>query len=203
MNRLPAIFIVLSLALALGAAALWWRIACPDGASGPVVGGQAEIGGSFTLTDQNGRPRSDRDFRGHWAIVYFGYTYCPDVCPTTLSEIADALHRLGPKARRFVPLFITLDPERDHPATLRKYLAAFGPEFVGLTGSPGKIASVAHSYRVYYAKHPLSGGSYSIDHASALYLLSPDGQFAGLADGQDGAAALAKDLESHLQAGQP
>lgn len=131
-------------------------------------------------------------------LVYFGYTYCPDSCPTTLQEIADALRRLGPKARDVVPVFITLDPARDHPATLRKYLAAFGPEFVGFTGTPEQIAAVAHAYRVYYAKHPLPGGSYSIDHASTIYLMAPDGRFTTLLDDQQGSAALAQQLDARL-----
>jgi protein SCO1/2 len=114
-----------------------------------------------------------------------------------LQVIADALHRLGPKRARIVPLFITLDPERDRPATLRKYLAAFGPDFVGLTGTPAGIASVAHSFRVYYAKHPLPDGSYSVDHTSALYLLSPDGKFNAVLEDQH-ATALASDIGARL-----
>jgi protein SCO1/2 len=158
----------------------------------------ASIGGPFTLTDQNGNAQTDRDFDGHWLLVYFGYTYCPDTCPTTLLEIADALRKLGPKSHEVVPVFITLDPARDHAAVLRKYLAAFGPEFVGLTGTPAQIAAVAHAYRVYYAKHPLPGGGYAIDHASTIYLMAPDGRFASLLDDQQGASALAKELGARL-----
>ena len=196
LRRLPALLLGLSLVLALCAAILAWRITSTDyDAAGP---GQAAIGGPFTLTDQNGRPRTERDFRGKWTLVYFGYTYCPDVCPTTLQDMAIALRRLGPKAQEIAPLFITLDPERDHPAVLRKYLAAFGPEFVGLTGTPKEIASVAHAYRVYFAKHPLPGGGYSVDHASTIYLMNPEGQFVSILDDQEGAAALEKDLASRV-----
>ena len=160
--------------------------------------GSAAIGGPFALTDQDGHTRTDRDFRGKWALVYFGYTFCPDVCPTTLQDMAIALRRLGPKARQVVPLFITLDPARDHPAVLKKYLAAFGPEFQGLTGTPQQITSVAHAYRVYFAKRPLPAGGYSVDHASTIYLMNPEGQFVSTIDDQEGAAALEKDLAARV-----
>ena len=196
MIRLPALLLGLSVALAVCAAFLIWRMGGAD--YGAVGQQQAAIGGPFTLIDQNGHVRTDRDFRGRWMLVYFGYTYCPDVCPTTLQEMADALRRLGTKARRAEPLFITLDPERDHPAVLRKYLAAFGPEFEGLTGTPKQIASVARAYRVYYARHALPGGGYSVDHSSIIYLMNPDGQFVSILDAQQGAAALEKELASRL-----
>ena len=185
----------LSLALALCVAIVLWRLAPGFGAAGPE---RAEVGGPFLLTDQNGHARSDRDFRGRWMLVYFGYTYCPDVCPATLEEIADALRRLGTKSRRVVPVFITLDPDRDHAATLRKYLSAFGPEFVGLTGTNAQIASVAQAYRVYFAKRVLPSGTYSVDHASTIYLMTPAGTFASTLDDQEGAVQLEKDLGSRL-----
>jgi protein SCO1/2 len=197
MNRIPTILLGLSAVLALCAAVFAWRL-LGAGAEFDSGGHAARIGGAFTLTDQNGRARSDRDFHGRWVLVYFGYSYCPDVCPTTLQEIADALHRLGPRASQIVPVFITLDPERDHPRTLKKYLAAFGPEFVGLTGTAAQIASVAHAYGVYYAKHKLPGNSYSIDHTSALYLLAPNGRFEEVLDEHEGPAKLANDIGQRL-----
>jgi protein SCO1/2 len=196
LNRLQTLLFGLSVALALCVAIYAWQIGSTDyPASGR---GRAAVGGPFTLTDQDGHTRTDRDFRGRWMIVYFGYTYCPDVCPTTLQDIGVALRRLGPSAHEIVPVFITLDPARDKAAALRKYLAAFGAQFVGLTGTPGQIASVAKAYHVYYAKHALPGGGYSVDHASVIYLMAPDGQFASLLDDQQHAAGLAKDLASHL-----
>jgi protein SCO1/2 len=186
----------LSAALALCVAVLAWQM---PGTNNDATGlGRATIGGPFRLTDQEGRTRTDRDFRGKWTLVYFGYTYCPDVCPTTLQDMAIALRRLGRKAQQIVPLFVTLDPDRDHPAVLRKYLAAFGPEFVGLTGTPAQIASVAHDYRVYFAKHPLPGGGYSVDHASTIYLMNPNGEFVSILDDRQGATALEKDLASRV-----
>jgi protein SCO1/2 len=197
MNRIPTILFGLSAVLALCAAVLAWRLV---GAGGELDSGgkAARIGGAFTLTDQNGQARSDRDFHGRWVIVYFGYSYCPDVCPATLQQIADTLRRLGPRASQIVPVFITLDPERDHPLTLKKYLAAFGPEFVGLTGTAAQIASVAHAYGVYYAKHKLPGNSYSIDHTSALYLLAPNGRFEQVLDEHESPAKLANDIGQRL-----
>jgi cytochrome oxidase Cu insertion factor (SCO1/SenC/PrrC family) len=197
MNRIPTILFGFSAVLALCAAVLAWRLLGP-GAEFGSAGRPAPIGGAFRLVDQNGHARSDSDFRGRWIVVYFGYSYCPDVCPATLQEIADALHRLGPRASQIVPLFITLDPERDHPLTLKKYLAAFGPEFVGLTGTPAQIARIAHAYGVYYAKHPLPGGTYSIDHTGALYLLGPSGQFEEVLDEHEGPAKLAKEINRRL-----
>lgn len=196
MIRLPTFLVGLSAVLALSAVVMLWQLGDhrPDGAGQD----RRQVGGPFTLTDQEGHVRSDRDFRGRWMLVYFGYTQCPDVCPTTLQEIAEAVRGLGPKAKRVVPVFITLDPQRDHPATLRRYLAAFGPEFVGLTGTMAQIASVARAYRVYFAKHPLPGGTYSVDHASSIYLMSPAGAFASTLDEQEGATALKRDLESRL-----
>lgn len=139
--------------------------------------GQASIGGPFQLLDQNGVPRSDRDFRGRYMLVYFGYTFCPDVCPTTLGAIADAYAKIGMRQTHIVPVFITLDPARDRPKTLKAYLQSFGPEFVGLTGSDRAIRSTAAEYRVYYSSHPTSNGSYAIDHTGVAYLMDPQGKF--------------------------
>jgi cytochrome oxidase Cu insertion factor (SCO1/SenC/PrrC family) len=158
----------------------------------------SDIGGPFQLIDQEGHLRSDKDFRGRYVLLYFGYTYCPDVCPTTLEAMADALTKIGLKSDGVVPVFITLDPERDKPAVLKRYMAAFGSRFVGLTGSLGDITSIAHAYRVYFAKHPLPGGGYSVDHSSTLYLLGPDGKLVTFYDASTDSAAIAKDLRARL-----
>jgi protein SCO1/2 len=137
------------------------------------------IGGPFTLEDGNGKPVTDRDFRGKYMLVYFGYTFCPDVCPTTLNAVADAMDKLGPAAARIQPLFITVDPKRDTPSVVKQYAAAFGPRIQGLTGTPEQIAGAAKAYRVYYAEHRTGPGpdDYSMDHSSVLYLMSPEGTF--------------------------
>ena len=137
------------------------------------------IGGPFTLQNGDGATITDKDFRGKYLLVYFGYTFCPDVCPTTLGAVADAMDKLGPAAARVKPVFITVDPKRDTPAVVKQYAAAFGPNIEGLTGTPEEIATVAREYRVYYAEHRTGDGpnDYSMDHSSLLYLMSPDGAF--------------------------
>ena len=165
--------------------------------SGGPPGGLA-VGGPFSLIDGDGKPVSDQTWRGKYMLVYFGYTFCPDVCPTTLSTVGDALDRLGAKADRVQPIFITVDPKRDRPAVVKDYAAAFGPRIAGLTGSAEQIAAVAKAYRVYFAEHRNGPGpdDYTMDHSSILYLMGPDGRFVApiRADqsGPDMAAALAK-----------
>lgn len=143
------------------------------------VGATVGIGGPFTLVNGNGHPVTDKDFRGHYLLVYFGYTYCPDVCPTTLNAVATAFDKLGPKASDLQGLFITVDPQRDTPSVVRDYAAAFSKHIEGLTGTPDQIAKVAREYRVYYAAQhtPGAGNSYTVDHSSILYLMGPDGRF--------------------------
>jgi cytochrome oxidase Cu insertion factor (SCO1/SenC/PrrC family) len=165
----------------------------------PVVTGTASVGGPFRLIDENGSPRSDADFRGRFMLVYFGYSLCPDVCPTTLAVMADALAKLGPRRSHVVPVFITLDPERDNPRVLKNYLQSFGTDFVGLTGKPDTIRDVAATYRVYYSKHPLANGGYAIDHTSVLYLMGPDGKFVTYYDDETiGPNGLAEDLKKRV-----
>jgi protein SCO1/2 len=174
-QRPPATFIyaVLGLLVAvllLGAGGFLWLTGSTGGPS---------IGGPFTLENSAGKTVTDRDFRGKYMLVYFGYTYCPDVCPTTLNAVADALDKLGPKAAALRPIFITVDPGRDTPTVMKQYTGAFSPALIGLTGTPDEIAQVAKEYRVYYAKHVTGPGpnDYSMDHSSILYLMGPDGRF--------------------------
>ncbi|OAN53177.1 electron transporter SenC [Paramagnetospirillum marisnigri] len=137
------------------------------------------IGGPFALTDQTGKAVSDRDFRNRYMLIFFGYTYCPDVCPTTLSTVAGALDKLGPGfAAKMVPIFITIDPERDTSEVMKTYVEAFNPAIQGLTGSPEQIAKVAKEFKVYAAKvKGDSPDSYTVDHSAILYLMGPDGRF--------------------------
>ncbi len=194
MQRASTILLAWALALALVIGGLLWRM----GEQTAWDDNSAAIGGPFALTDQDGRPRTDKDFHGHWVLLYFGYTYCPDVCPTTLAAMATALDRLGARSARIVPVFITVDPERDSPDKLKKYLAAFGPRFVGLTGTPAAIAKAAHAYRVYYARHSLAGGGYTVDHSSVIYLLDPDGKFVKVYADETAPATIADDLKARL-----
>jgi len=158
-----------------------------------------QLGGPFHLTDQTGHARSDAEYRGRYVLLYFGYTNCPDVCPTTLTQMQDALTRLGPKAKRIVPIFVTIDPARDTPKALGAYLRAFGPQFVGLSGTPAQTARIAKEYRVYYAKRPLEGGTYAMDHSGEVYLLGPDGQLVTFYDPPLDPAAWARDLGARVE----
>jgi protein SCO1/2 len=193
MHRTSTILLVCALVLSAAVGSLLWRLG--DGGREAAA---SSVGGPFRLIDQDGRVRTDKDFRGRWVLAYFGYTYCPDVCPTTLAQMANTLRKLGPEAARVTPVFITVDPERDTPSVLKTYLASFGPRFVGLTGKPADIAKVAHAYRVYYAKHPLGGGNYAVDHSSVIYLLDTDGRFVKAYDDSASASAIASDLKSQM-----
>jgi protein SCO1/2 len=160
--------------------------------------GRGPIGGPFTLTDRNGKPRSDIEFRGKLMIVYFGYTFCPDVCPADLMSITQALEALGPVAEGVQPVFITIDPERD-AKVLAEYLAAFHPSFVGLTGSPEAIRKVANSYKAFYVKMPGErSGEYSIDHTGAIYLMGRGGEYLGFMPPQTSPDRLTEVLRKNL-----
>ncbi|HYM31786.1 MAG TPA: SCO family protein [Candidatus Cybelea sp.] len=140
--------------------------------------GTALVGGPFALIDQNGQTVTDADFRGRIMLVYFGYAYCPDVCPTELAKMAAALDLLGPDAGKVAPIFITVDPERDTPAKLKDYVAQFHPQMVGLTGSVEQVTKTARAYRVYFAKSGDTGGAnYLMDHTSFIYLMDQQGRY--------------------------
>jgi protein SCO1 len=167
--------------------------------SPPAVNATA-IGGPFQLVDSAGHPVTDQAFRGKYMLVYFGYTFCPDVCPTTLSDVATALDKLGPRAEQLQPLFITVDPQRDTPAVVGQYAANFSPRLVGLTGTPDQIATVAREYHVYYARHTTGSkpGDYSMDHSSILYLMGPDGHFIAPIRADEPPEAIANDIARHM-----
>ena len=145
--------------------------------------GKALIGGPFELVDSSGKTVTDKDFRGKYLLVFFGYTNCPDVCPTTLNDVALAMDALGDLADKVQPLFISVDPERDTPESMGGYVAQFHPSIIGLTGSPAQIAAAAKAYRVYYKKSVPEDEAgkkdpfYLMDHSAFTYLMSPDGSF--------------------------
>jgi protein SCO1/2 len=141
---------------------------------GPAV---AAVGGPFHLEDQNGQPVSDADMKGKPFLVFFGFTHCPDICPTTLFEISQVMKALGPDASRTGALFITVDPERDTPAVLKDYLSNFDPHLRGLTGNRPAIDAAIKAYRVYAKKIPLENGDYTMDHTAVVYLMDKDGNF--------------------------
>jgi len=147
----------------------------PRGAAGTLLA--SAIGGPFHLVDQEGKTVTDADLKGKWSLVYFGYTHCPDACPTALNDISIALDELGPKRAEVRPVFITVDPERDTSEVLKSYVTSFDAPILALTGTPEEVAQAAKGYRVYYAKHPEVGGDYSMDHSSVIYVMDPQGRF--------------------------
>lgn len=164
----------------------------------PLAG--AAIGGPFTLTDQDGRRVSESDFDGRYRLVYFGFSYCPDVCPIDLQAIGAALRQFEAedpaRAARVQPLFITTDPERDTPEVLKPYVSAFHPRLIGLTGSPEEIADVARAYGIYYASRAEEGASdYLVDHSRVAYLFGPDGAPIEILPHDEGADAIAARLD--------
>jgi protein SCO1 len=162
------------------------------------------IGGSFALTDQFGKPRTDADFRGHYMLVFFGFTNCPDICPVELQTISDALDQLDAKqAANVTPIFITVDPERDTPEALRAYVANFHPRLVALTGGVESIGAVAKAYRVYYAKAtgtnaPSDPSAYILDHTAVVYLMGPQGEYVTHFSPGTTAQDMAADLRNRL-----
>ena len=153
------------------------------------------LGGPFTLTATDDRTVTDQTYRGKWVLIYFGYTSCPDACPTALNNMGVALDRLGPEAAHLQPIFITVDPKRDTRQALAEYLKSFDPHIVALTGTEDQIARVIKEYHVYASAHPESGdGNYTVDHSSFYYLINPEGVFlrviAGDVSGDDLAARL-------------
>jgi protein SCO1/2 len=196
MKRPPLIVLAVFAVAGLVAAGALWRLgdlrqqsATVTEESVPAPSTTDEFGGPFALTDQNGMRRTDAEFRGKYMLIFFGYTYCPDVCPTTLAVEAEALDQIGERASRVVPIFITVDPRRDTPDKLKSYLSGFEPQprssrmgFVGLTGTAEEIEQVADAYEVFYQAHldgRFGGGGqdYSVDHTGNVYLMSPEGKF--------------------------
>ncbi len=177
MSLRPLLAIIIGLVAVTLALWLLPKLSPPPPASPPT--GAAAIGGPFHLVDQTGRPVDESILKGRWSAVYFGYTYCPDVCPTTLQMLAQAQTGLGDKAKDFRVVFITVDPARDTPAQLKDYLsnAGFPAGAVGLTGSAQQVAQAAAVYRVYIQKQG-AGSSYTVNHSSVVYLMNPQGQFA-------------------------
>ncbi|MEA3036163.1 MAG: hypothetical protein QOH04_1928 [Sphingomonadales bacterium] len=191
MNERPKFRALMLLLLALAA--------CTSGRAEPPLAGAA-IGGPFTLTDQNGRAVSDRDFAGKYRIMYFGFTHCPDVCPTDLAAIGKGLKafeaRDMARAEKVVPIFVSVDPRRDTPAVMKEYVANFHPRLVGLTGPPAEIARVAKEYAVWSQKGGAQpGGGYNVNHSRAEILMGPDGKPIALLPDDQGVDGIARTLD--------
>ena len=199
-NAPPARAILIAIGLVL--AVMLGVLAFRSGGSpaGPTATGEAAIGGPFAMTDAEGRPVDQRLLQGKWSAVFFGYTYCPDVCPATLTTLAAAQTRLGDRGRDLQTVFVSVDPERDTPAQLKSYLAspAFPKPVVGLTGTAEQLAAIAKAYKVYYAKNG-DGPGYLMDHNSAIYLMNPKGGFVRLIRPDASPAEMAKELGAAMQ----
>jgi protein SCO1/2 len=163
--------------------------------AGPAIAG---VGGPFQLEDQNGKPFGDADLRGRPYLVFFGFTHCPDICPTTLFDISQVMAKLGKDADRTGAVFITVDPERDTPALMKDYLSNFDPHLRGLTGDRHAIDATLKAYRVYAKKVPLEGGDYTMDHTAIVYLMDKDGRFVSPFNMKRTAEVAAADLRKHL-----
>ncbi|WP_038365314.1 SCO family protein [Bosea sp. UNC402CLCol] len=179
MNRRLILPLVVFLAGALALAAAAILTFSPGGRT--TGSGTASVGGPFTLTTQDGKPLSDTDLRGSPFLVFFGFTHCPDVCPTKLFEISEALRAAGEsdKAKNLKALFVTVDPERDTPEVMKSYLSSFDPRIIGLTGDRAAIDATIKAYRAYAKKTPLKDGDYTMDHTALVYLMGKDGSFVG------------------------
>jgi protein SCO1/2 len=158
----------------------------------------AAIGGPFSLVDQNDKPFTDANLKGKWQLVFFGYTHCPDVCPTTLNDLSLALDQLGDKKSQVGIVFISVDPERDTPAVLKSYIESFGGPVEALTGSPDAVAQAAKDYKVYYAKHARSDGGYDMDHSALIYIMDPQGRFTATFTPDDQPEKMAERLKKLL-----
>ena len=198
-HRLPAVLML----LALGGVTTSSLAQAPERSAAElmdaVMWNREPIGGSFALTDQNGVHRTDADFRGKLMLVYFGFTYCPDICPTDLQQMALAVDQLGPAGGTVQPVFITVDPARDTVEHLKDYMALFHPRFVGLTGDAAAIRQAARAYRVYYEKVEREDKSdYTLDHSAFIYLIDRDGRYLGFFPPGTSAERLAETMRSHL-----
>ena len=156
------------------------------------------VGGPFKLVDQNSNPISDQDLKGHPFLVFFGFTHCPDVCPTTLFEVSEVLRALGPQGDKVRALFVTVDPERDTPEKMKDYLSSFDPRVIGVTGSAEAITAIEKSYRVYAKKVPLEGANYTMDHTAIVYLMGKDGRFVAPFNMKRRPEEAAADLKRYL-----
>ena len=168
----------------------------PRGIAGTVL--SSTIGGPFRLVDQNGRPFTDSDLKGKWHLVFFGYTHCPDVCPTILNELSLALDRLGANRDKVGIVMITVDPQRDTQEALKSYIASFDAPITALTGTPEQVTAAERAYRVYSAKRPVRDGNYDMDHSAVIYVMDPQGRFTATFTPDTGADAIAERMRKLL-----
>jgi protein SCO1/2 len=162
------------------------------------VAAPAAIGGPFQMTDQTGRPVTEKSLQGRPTLIFFGFTHCPDICPTSLFEISEVLRAMGNEADRVNAYFVSVDPERDNSAALKDYLSSFDPHLKGLTGDPDAVAKMLSAFRVYARKVPLKDGDYTMDHTALVYLMDRDGKFVAPFNLKRTPAEAAADLKRYL-----
>ena len=179
--------------LLVGLLVMFWALGGMRGVTAP-----AAIGGPFQLTDQAGQTVTEQNLKGKPTLIFFGFTHCPDVCPTSLFEISEVLKAMGKDADRVNALFVSVDPERDTAAAMKDYLSSFDPHLKGLTGTPESIAKVLSAYRVYSKKVPLKDGDYTMDHTALIYLMDRDGRFVSPFNLKRTPAEAATDLKRYL-----
>lgn len=163
--------------------------------------GKPQVGGAFELVAHTGQTVTNADFSGKYMLMFFGFTFCPDVCPTELQVMTSALEELGPLADKIQPIFVTIDPERDTPDAMAQYVAHFHPSLMGLTGTSEQISQVAKAYRVYYKRveDPSSAAEYTMDHSAVVYLMGPDGAFLKHYGGATSPEDMAKSLKKYVK----
>lgn len=196
MNRMMrplVIFAAFTGSLAIGLAVMLWALGGLKTVTAP-----AAIGGPFQLVDQAGQTVTEQNLKGKPTLIFFGFTHCPDVCPTSLFEISEVLKAMGPEAEKVNALFVSVDPERDTSAAMKDYLSSFDPHLKGLTGDPAAVAKVLSAYRVYAKKVPLKDGDYTMDHTALIYLMDRDGRFVSPFNLKRTPEEAAKDLKRYL-----
>lgn len=197
-----AAFLALALALGLGALELWRYRSGTFTKTIEKVTGTATVGGPFSLVNEDGVRVTDQSFPHRYKLIVFGFTFCPDICPTELQNITEALDLLGPEAPKIQPLFITIDPERDTPAVIKEYIRNFHPSLHGLTGTPEEIAVAAKAFRVYYQKVATpNSGVYMMDHSTVIYFMDPQGQLLTHFGPKTPPKDMAETLKSYLKKG--
>lgn len=207
-KRLLILFLVILAGFGAGAGALFLQNATPSLPSGgnpkPAAVTDDVFGGPFTLTDHHGKTVTDKDYADQYRLIYFGFTYCPAICPTELSKMTTTLNQLGEKSRHVKPVFITVDPERDTVEKMASYVSLFHPSFTGLTGTPEQIAKTLKDYKIYAAKREdESMTEYTMDHSSFIYFIAPDGRLLHIFKIQDDADMMTQTISEWLSTDTP
>jgi protein SCO1/2 len=209
MKLAPKLILVLSLiaATVVTLVGVWFGTSIPRSitSQSAIVGksirvGTPAIGGPFTLVSTRGESVTDQSFRGKWLLIFFGYTFCPDLCPTALANVSAALEKFGPDTSQLQPLFITVDPQRDTREVMTNYLKSFDPHILGLTGTQAEIDTVTRNYRVYVSldKSERAGDNYAVSHSAYLYLMDPQGKFVSVIQGSEDGDAIAAWLRKEM-----